>query len=234
MKKPSISVVIPAYNEEKTVGSVAKDALRELAKLFADYEVVLVDDGSKDTTGKIIDSLAKENRHVRSLHHKKNKGFTGAMKTSFKSARKDLIFLAPADGQFDFSKLKKFVEAIKNYDVVLGYGKYGKTRGGNLIRKIISGIFHLISRVVLGIKFKEISSVSLWRREVIESVKVNSEDKSAMFLPEIIYKALGKGYRFTQVPQIWRKRQGGKAKGANIKVIIKTFVGLFKLRFSGQ
>jgi glycosyltransferase involved in cell wall biosynthesis len=225
MNKPSISVVIPAYNEEKTVESVAKDALRALSELCNDYEVVFVDDGSSDATGKIIDSLAKENRFVRSIHHQKNQGFTGVIKTSFQSAKKDLIFLAPADGQFDFGELRKFVKAIKDYDVVLGYRK---EKEENLVRKINSIAFHLISRIVLGIKFKEISSVSLWRRKVIKSIKVESEDRSAMYLPEIIYKALNKGYKFTQVSHIWRKRQRGKAKGANPLMIAKTFLAMAK------
>lgn len=235
MNKPSISIVIPAYNEEKTVKNVAKDALTSLSKLCHDYEVVLVDDGSLDATGKIIDSLAGENRHIRSIHHKKNKGFTGAIKTSFRSAKKNLIFFAPADGQFNFGELGKFVKAIKNYDVVLGYRK---EKEENLIRKINSIAFHLINNIVLGIKFKEISSVSLWRREVATSIKVNSEDRSAMFLPEIIYKAMHKGYKFTQVSHVWRKRQGGKAKGANPLMIFKTFWAMIRfwleIRFSGK
>ncbi len=229
--KESISVVIPAFNESVTIESVAKEAQRELKDIAKDYELVLVDDGSRDGTGEIIDRLAKRDKHIRAVHHKENRGFTGAIKTSFKSARKDLVFLAPADGQFDFSELKKFVVAIPQYDVAIGY-RIRNEEG--LVRKLNSRVFHLLCRFLLGIKFKEISSVSLWRRNVIQSIKVKSHDRSAMFLPEVIHKALKKKYKFVEVPINWRPRMGGIPKGSGLRMILKTIKRMIQFWFEAR
>ena len=98
VEQESISVVIPVYNEEQTIKDVVKGAVIILSQLKMDYEIVLVNDGSKDKTGKIIEKLAKRNKHIRVKHHNFNMGFTGAMKSSFASAQKHLVFLAPGDG----------------------------------------------------------------------------------------------------------------------------------------
>lgn len=228
MKVDSISVVIPAFNEEKTIKDVVEDATLILKKLKVDYEIVLVNDGSTDKTGKIIDKLARS-RRVRAIHHKKNKGFTGVMRTCFASARKRYVFLAPADGQFDFAELLKFTKAMDRFDVALGYRIKNKE---SLSRKIMSRLFHILSRSLFGIKFKEISTVSLWKRSVLQSIEVASDDRSAMMLPELIYKAMKKNYQFTEVPISWRARGGGKAKGASIVTIVKTLVGMFRLWYT--
>ncbi len=222
----SVSVVIPAYNEEETIEEVVKDALKNLSILVKDYAVVLVDDGSKDKTGKIIDQLSKKNKKVRAIHHKKNQGFTGAIKTSLKSGTKDLIFLAPADGQFNFKELGAFIKAINGYDCAVGYRIKNEE---TFIRKFNSKGFHLLSRILLNINLKEISTVSMWRKTMIDSLTIDSSQGSAMLLPEIISKAIKRGFKFTEVPIHWYERKGGKSKGANPIVIVKTFIEMLRL-----
>lgn len=226
LKKISISIVIPAFNEEETIKKVVLEAKAALSKITQDFEIVIVDDGSIDNTGKIIDRLGKENRKIKPIHHKKNKGFTGAMKTSLFSATKNLVFLAPGDGQFDFKHLKSFVEKIRDHDIAIGYRT---AKEYSPIRNLNSLSFHLLCRFLFKIKFKEISTVSMWRRSILQGITIESDDRSAMFLPEIIYKSLQKKAKFVEVPITWRLRQGGIAKGANIKVILKTLSQMFKL-----
>lgn len=224
-QKQSISIVIPAYNEEKTVGKVAEKALKETKKLKIDFEIVLVNDGSVDKTRQIINRLARR-KGIRAVHHKKNKGFTGAIKTCFGSASKHFVFLAPADGQYNFEELSLFLDSIKGHDVAVGYRK---KKERNVVRRLNSWSFHFLCKILLNINLKEISSVSLWRREVFNSINIASSDRSAMFLPELISKAIKKKYKFTEVPIKWGKRKGGEAKGANPTMIIKTFFEMFKL-----
>lgn len=229
IEQESLSVVIPAFNEEKNVERVVEETTREIKKLKIPYEIVLVNDGSTDKTAQIIDRLAKR-QNIRAVHHQKNKGFTGAIKTAFASARKHLVLLAPADGQFDFTELPKFIEAIRGYDAALGYRVKNEERWA---RKIKALIFHLpylfLNRYFLGIYFKEFSTVSLWRRRVVQSIDVVSSDRSAMFLPEVISRALKARYRFAEVPIRWRARMGGKEKGTNMVVALKSLFAIMKL-----
>lgn len=227
VENESLSVVIPAYNERDTVEDVVEDATKVLKALKINYEIVLVDDGSTDGTGKIIDRLVKKDRSVRAIHHKLNRGFTGAMRTAFASARKHLVFLAPADGQFDFNQLKSFIDAIRGYDVAIAYRVKNEEP---FSRKLNSLLFHFLCRTLLDIHFKEISTVSMWRRRVVESIKIESDDRSAMMLPELIHKAVKQKYKFIEVPIIWKLRRGGEAKGAGIQTIVKTLIGMFRLK----
>ncbi|MFH1827134.1 MAG: glycosyltransferase [bacterium] len=227
----SLSVVIPAYNEVETIEGVVKDALKVLKKIRINYEIVLVDDGSTDGTGKIIDRLAEKNRFIHAQHHKINKGFTGAMKTCFESARKDLIFLAPGDGGFGFEDLSIFLKAIRGCDAVTAYISRNEE---SFITRLKVLFFHVpytfLCRYLFGIKLREFSSVSMWRRRVLKSVgKIESEDRSAMFLPELVSKALKKNFKFGEVKINWHKRKGGEAKGAKFSVAVRTFFAMLKL-----
>lgn len=225
VERDSISIVIPAFNEKDTIENVAQEATKALKDLKIDYEIVLIDDGSTDGTFEIIDKLAR-NKKVRVIHHKQNKGFTGAMRTAFGSAKKHLVFLAPADGQFDFDQLESFVESIRGYDVAIAYRVKNEE---SFLRKFNSKIFHFLCRTLFNINFREISTVSMWRRRVLQSIEIDSDDASAMMLPELIYKAMQKRYRFIEVPIHWRLRRGGEAKGAGLITIIKTLTGMYAL-----
>ena len=230
VEQESLSIVIPVYNEVETIDAVVKDALSVLKKIKMDYEIILVDDGSTDGTGKIIDRLSKKNRFIQARHHKINKGFTGAMKTCFESARKHLIFLAPGDGGFDFEELPKFLTAIKGCDVVTAYIIRNEESLKTRLKILFFHIpFLLLCRYLLSIKLREFSSVSMWRRRVFESVNIESPDDSAMFLPELISKALKRNYIFGEVQINWYKRKGGEAKGAKFTVAVKTFLAMTKL-----
>lgn len=224
LDQETISVVIPAYNEAETVERVVKDAKAELEKIKIPYEIVIVDDGSTDKTGVIIDKLAKH-KFIRAIHHQKNKGFTGAISTCYKNAKNNLVFLSPADGQFDFKELGQFIESIKGYDVAVGYRIENPEP---VTRKINSKAFHLLCKILLGINLKEISTVIMWRKHILDSLTIESEDRSAMIEPELIAKALKMKYKFIEVPIHFQERKGGVPKGGSPLMIIKTFIGMIK------
>ena len=180
----SLSITIPAFNEEKTIEKVVKEVVQEVSKLFKDYEILLVNDGSKDKTGKIIDFLAKKNKHIKVIHHKMNKGFTGAMKSCLFNAQKNLVFLAPADGQFNFKELHKFIEAIKGYDMVIGYKKESSE---GFYRKFSSKLIYTLYQKLFNVPIREISTVFMWRKNVIDSIKIESADRGSMFLYEFFF-----------------------------------------------
>lgn len=222
----SISVTIPAYNEEKNIETVVKEAIGSVRKITSNYEILLIDDGSTDKTGKIINNLARKNKYIRAIHHKKNKGFTGAMKTCLFNAKKHLVFLAPADGQFNFSQLSKFVEAIRGCDMVIGFKINSKE---SIYRKLGSLAIYTLYKKLFNVPLKEISSVFMWRRRVIESIEIESSDRGAMFLYEFFYKAIQKKFKYVEIPVIWKKRLHGKAKGRGMMNILITLEEMFKL-----
>ena len=224
-----ISITVPAYNEEATIEKVSKEALSSVSKLTDKYELVLVNDGSTDQTPQIMEKLKEEfPGKVVTVHHEKNKGFSGAMKSCYENAKGDLIFLGPADGQFDYQELKLFVEQIRKKDIVVAYRVVNEEK---FYRKFYSFFYHLISKVLYGIRLKEFSSCILYTKKVRDSIAINADPFSCLFLPEFMYKSIKKGYRIGQVPIHFHKRKGGVQKGTNVKMIIKTLSEMVKFWF---
>jgi glycosyltransferase involved in cell wall biosynthesis len=227
MFQDSISIVIPAYNEEATIVSVVEEA-RDVLKIITEaYEVLVVDDGSTDQTGILADEIARADpEHVRVIHHETNKGFAGAIKTCYGNASKDWVFLAPADKQVDLSELKNFVALTDGMDIVVGYRKH---RADGWRRELNSYIFHLLCGIFFGIKLKQISTSKLYRRSLLESIPLQAAPSSAMIEPEVIFKAMQRGARMCEVGMNHYPRAAGKPKGTGVRMIINTFGEMFRL-----
>lgn len=220
----SISVTIPAYNEEENIKNAIEEAYNFLIKLNRDFEIVIINDGSKDKTGVIAESLKPKYPQLKVYHHKLNRGFAGAIKSCYKMATKDLVYLAPADGQVKIEELSKFLDSIQDSNVVVGYRIQ---RPESFKRRLPSIVFHFLLHNLLGIKVKEISTCILYRKPVLDSIE--TEAKSAFLEAEIIYKAQKKGYKIKEVGINYYPRVAGKSKGDNPVVIIKTVLDLLRL-----
>lgn len=224
--KKHLTITIPAYNEEKNIETVIQNVLSAMRKLNVSFDLLLVDDGSRDKTGSTMEKLKKNNKEIsKIIHHKKNKGFSGAMLSCYKNAKGDCIFLGPGDGQFNYNEVEKFMEKIKTCDIVVGFRTVNQE---SFQRKFNSLVFHLICKMLFGIKLKEFSSCIMYTKKVRDSISITADPFSCLFLPELMYKAEQKKYRFSQVPIHFYKRKDGLAKGNNIKVVIRTFRELFR------
>ena len=220
----SVSVVIPAYNEEENISAVIKKSLQTLKKVSNDYEVVVVDDGSTDQTGKILDEIAKANKAVKAFHQGKNKGLGEALKTGYANAHKEFVFYIPADGQISVEELPNFLEQTDRADVVIGYHR---KRADPLKRKLKSGVYHFLLKLLFGLNFRLTTSSKLYRKKVLDSIKL--EAGSAFVEPEILFKAKKKGYRFAEVPVEHYPRVAGKSKGDSPIETARTLYDLFKM-----
>ena len=226
LTKESISITVPAFNEEETIEAVVREALEVLSGITTDYEVLVVDDGSNDATPEIADRLALEERAVRVIHHRENTGFTGAIKSCFENARCDLIFLAPADRQVNLSELSKFVDLIGDCDIVAGY--FIK-RADPFYRSFYSWGFHLLCHLLFGIKQRQISTLSLWRRSVSEKINIESRPPGTMVVTELFSKATRMGCTIKEVGIVHYPRTTGEPKGESLSVIVRTFLGMLHL-----
>lgn len=222
----SISIVIPAYNEEENISWIIRDTFKNLPKFFRDYEVIIVDDGSKDKTGIIADHLSKKYPKL-SVIHQKNGGYSQAMLSGIKVAKKEFIAYMPADGQFGISDMRYCFEHLKNNDLVLGY------RGGRpdyTIKRMILSYGYLMLLVFLfKIKYMDVGWVNIWRREKLRRLKLNGTG-GIFILTEIVVKFMRKGYQIVEAPSFYHPRLKGEVKNAKFKVVWKTFMNALKLR----
>ena len=222
----SISVFFPCYNEQDNITRVVEQALSVLEKLKADFEVIIVDDGSSDSTGQIADEIAGQKDRVKVVHHGTNLGYGAALQSGFKAATKELVFYTDGDGQFDINEMPPLLRLMEQYDIV---SCYRLNRQDNLIRKINGWCWTKLVCLLFGMKIRDIDcAFKLYKREIFDNIKVVST--GALIDAEILARAVRKGYRVTQRGIHHYPRTAGAQTGANLRVILRAFKELLRLR----
>ncbi len=225
---PTISAVLPAYNEEKIIADSATSMAATLAGLTDDYEVIVVDDGSRDATRQIVESLSAQNACIRCVNHSVNRGYGAALGTGFAAATKELIFLTDGDKQFDAREVAGFLPHIEEADLVIGYRA---PRMDPPMRRFNAWGWNLLVRLLFGYVARDVDcAFKLFRRSILEDVRV--ESIGATFSAEFLIKARRRGYRFKELQATHFPRTAGKATGAKPSVILRAFRELIVLRLT--
>ena len=229
---PSLSIVLPAYNEEANAARAVEQVSAVAQQLGMDYEIILVNDGSSDRTGEIGRELAQRIPNFQLVEHYPNRGYGGSLKAGFAAAAKELIAFVPADNQFDFGEINLLLEQIEEADIVSGHRA---ERQDTLIRRFNAFGWNMMVRLLFGYLCRDIDcGFELFRREILEHVTIVSD--GAMIDTELLAGAKARGYRITDVEVTHLPRVIGEATGANVKVIVKAFRDLarFRLRLSRE
>ncbi len=222
----SLSVVLPAYNEEANVERAVEGVSSVAQQLGIDYEIILVNDGSTDRTGEIARELMQRVPSFRLVEHYPNRGYGGSLRAGFAAAVGDLIAFVPADNQFDFREISRLLERLDEADIVSGYRA---ERQDTFIRKLNGFGWNMLVRLLFGYLCRDIDcGFKLFRREVLERVTLASD--GAMIDTEFLAGARARGFRIAEVPVIHLPRVAGEATGANLKVIAKAFRDLVRFR----
>lgn len=219
----SLSAILPAHNEEVAIASTVKSVLQTLASWMTDFEVIVVNDGSQDRTGALLDDMAAADPHVRVIHHAANLGYGAALVSGFEASGKDLVFFMDADGQFDIRDLERFFPLLVRYDAVLGYRI---KRQDTWMRKVNALGWKLLVRLIFGIQVRDVDcAFKLYNGKFFREHRL--ETRGAMINTEILYKFTRAGYTYTQLGVHHLPRKGGKATGAKPVVILRAFRELF-------
>lgn len=221
----SITIAIPAYNEEENIEWVVVDALKSLPKYFGDFEIVAVDDGSTDKTGIILDSLAANHKTVRVIHQP-NGGYSKAMLTGIMASKKDFVAYMPADGQFLVDDMRHCFEKMDKNDLTLGYR--GSRPDYTAKRIIFSYGYLLLLLFLFGIRWIDIGWVNIWRTKEVQKLKINAAG-GIFILTEIVVRFMRKGLRIDEAPSYYHVRKAGEVKNAKMKVVLNTFLSALKL-----
>jgi len=228
MKRYSISIFFPCYNEEENVERVAQEALAVAPKISDDFEIIIVNDGSRDRTGEIAERLAGEYPEIRAINHDQNKGYGAALQTGFNSATKELVFYTDGDGQFKIEEITKLLPLVEKYDIVSGYRI---NRRDPFIRKINAFLWGTMVNMLFEFKVSDVDSAfKLYRRKIFDEITLESQ--GALIDTEILAKAKARGYLITEVGVNHYPRIAGEQTGAKLSVILKAFRELFKLKKS--
>jgi glycosyltransferase involved in cell wall biosynthesis len=222
----SLSVFFPCWNEQASIEPLTRKAVTVLEAIGADYEVIIVDDGSTDQTGQIADRLAAENERIRVIHHPTNRGYGAALQSGFRAASKDWVFYTDGDGQFDLNELPPLLELMDRYDIV---SCYRLNRQEGWLRKFNAFCWTRLVGLLFNLPLKDIDcAFKLYKRSIFDDMELLST--GALIDTEILARAKRKGCRITQVGVRHYPRIAGRATGANPKVVLRAFKELFNLR----
>jgi glycosyltransferase involved in cell wall biosynthesis len=215
----SISVFFPCYNEEANAANTVNKALAVLDKLGADYEVIIVNDGSKDRTGQIADELAAANPRIKAVHHRQNRGYGGAVQSGIRASTKKFVFYTDGDGQFDINEMPPLLPLMEKYDIV---ACWRINRQDPLIRKFNAWCWTKLVNLVFGMRIHDVDcAFKLCKREIFDTMPLYST--GALISAEILARAVRKGYRITQPGVHHYPRTAGVQTGAKLSVIIRAW-----------
>ncbi len=222
---PSLSVVMPAYNEEKVIEKVVRESAEILNNICKDWELIIVNDGSIDKTEEILKNLEKEIKKLKILSYYPNKGYANALREGFKTAKFDYIFYTDSDGQFDLSEIKNYFPLIYENDMVVGYRI---KRNDPYLRKFTSKVYNLMQKFYLKIRAKDINcAFKIFRASFLKSIPLFSEH--FLIDAEFFLRANEVGARYVEVPVQHLKRKEGKSS-VKFKTVFQTLKEMKRLK----
>ncbi len=213
-----LSLILPAYNEEANIEIVVNEALEELPKNFQSFEILVVDDGSKDRTPEIADRLAASQPNlIKVVHHRPNRGYGAALSSGFKAAQGDYLMFMDSDRQFQPVDLKLLAPYLGKADIIAGYRK---KRNDPFYRFLIGYTFNTIVTVFFGIHLRDIDcGFKIFKADVLKSMELTSP--GALINTEIHAKAQRQRRSIIEVGVNHYPRLVGDQSGANVKVILR-------------
>jgi glycosyltransferase involved in cell wall biosynthesis len=221
-----LSVFFPAFNDEDSIVSLIQEAMEAALRVTDNYEIIVVNDGSSDGTAAVLNALAGREPRLRVIHHPRNRGYGGALRSGFESATKDLVFYTDGDGQYDVREMANlFPLMVEGVDVVNGY----KIRRSDNRRRIVLGaIYKFLARCMFGLPIKDVDcDFRLMRREAIQSLTLTST--SGVICTEMVYKLSRAGYRFAETPVHHYPRLHGQSQFFTLRRVARTGYDFFKL-----
>lgn len=227
---PRLSYFFPAHNEEANVRGLVEEALETLPRLADAFEIIVVDDGSRDATGAIADELAAAHPDVvRAIHHPTNRGYGAALLSGFRAARHELVAFTDGDRQFrveDVGRLTERLAAPDGPDVVAGYRI---RRADPPIRTLYARAYRLANRIFFGLRVRDVDcACKLFRREALEGLAV--ESGGAFFSAELLIKLRARGRRLAEVGVPHYPRTAGSPTGAKPQVVLRAVRDFWALR----
>lgn len=224
---PSLTIVIPAYNEAENLPLVLPAACEFVTSQCRDGRLLIVDDGSQDGTPQVLTKFATHPR-IRVLRHAQNRGLTATLRTGFFAADTEYVTWIPADGQTPLTELRKILSACDGADLTLS--TYRKRPDG-VVRQTMSKTVRVLMQLATGLRDR-IEGPYLFRRRLLDELTLVSQTSAGSIGLEIAVKARLTGKRITTTEIECAPRIAGRSKVANLRNIASYFVEIWRIRRS--
>jgi glycosyltransferase involved in cell wall biosynthesis len=222
----SLSVVLPVFNEEEILEETTCIFLQDLSRLQSDYEIIIVDDGSSDQTGKIADSLAEKIGCLKVIHNPKNLGSGKSLYLGFKEARGELLIGNFADRPFDLKELRNILPLFDDQNTDFVVVARTDRSANTFYRKLTSLLNYWLIRLLFRVRVSDFQFAQIYKKEIIETISIMSTQ--TFVPPELIIKALYNGFKMIEYRSKFYPREKGNAKCGKPKVIFKTLHDIFR------
>jgi dolichol-phosphate mannosyltransferase len=221
-----LSVVMPVYNEEAALEQTLSEHIRVLERLRrSDWEIVCVDDASKDGSAEILDRMSSSDGRIRVIRHSQNRGIYESFDDLFRNAKGTYIYMTGSDGQWPAENIERMLPLLsRGADLIVGV-RQNRNRIYGLKRRIVSHAFNFLPRVLFGVRTADAGSIKLGRRDVFQFELIS---RSPFAEAERIIQARMRGYRVEFVPILFRSRNGGKEYGAKWSNVRRSLQDLFR------
>ena len=221
----SLSAFFPARDEEANLLPMAQAMLRVLPAVAERWELIIVDDGSRDATGALADELARAHPEVRVIHHPVGRGYGAAIRSGLRAARHDYVFFTDGDRQFDPAEITALIARVDGADVVVGYRH---ARSDPLGRRLNSAAWNLLVRALFRLPVRDVNcAFKLFRRAALDGIEPEAD--GAMVSTELLARICRRCLRVVEVPVGHFPRRAGAPSGARPRVVARAFVELVRL-----
>jgi glycosyltransferase involved in cell wall biosynthesis len=223
--RPALSFVFPVFDEVDNVGAVLESACTIGRRLGDDFEIVVVDDGSRDGSADVMDAWSARDPRVRVVRHAVNAGYGAALRSGLGAAKGALVFFSDADLQFDLAEVEDLLGHTRDFDIVAGYRS---PRRDPWPRLVIARVWAGLVRGLFGLRVRDIDcAFKVFHRRVVDELPLASV--GAFINTELLVRARAAGFRIHQVPVSHRRRRHGRQTGAHPRVILKAGLELLRL-----
>jgi glycosyltransferase involved in cell wall biosynthesis len=226
MSNSSITVFLPAFNDEQSIAELITNALDTLSSLSDDFEVLVVNDGSSDSTREVLEELASRFSTLNVIHHERNRGYGAALRSGFTHASKELIFYTDGDGQYDVRELAVLYPLMTaSVSVVNGYKI---KRSDSRFRVVVGAAYNWLARVLFKLPIRDVDcDFRLMRRQAVQQLDLVSS--SGVICVELVRKLASAGCRFAEAPVHHYSRKHGRSQFFTFRRVGKTAVDFFVL-----
>jgi glycosyltransferase involved in cell wall biosynthesis len=227
MQDRKLSLVLPAHNEAENIEAVVSRALDVLPRVVRDVEILVVNDGSQDETGAIIDRLASEHPEVQAIHHPVNRGYGAALTSGFRAATGDSIMFMDSDRQFDIADINALLPYVPYYDIVAGYRIQ---RRDPFYRRLYGKLFGLVVWVLFGVHLRDTDcAFKIYRADLLNTIELTTP--GALINTEMLARSKRRGATIVEVGVNHYPRYAGESSGGSPRVVFRAMGETIRLWF---
>ena len=224
-QKKSITIIVPAYNEENNLAKTIGRYNNIVKTLFDDYEFIIFNDCSSDKTGQIADELTKKNKNIRVIHNKKNMGVGYSYREGIKLSQKDYLTYFNGKGEYLDSSIRDILSHTGEADIIISY--IGNPKIRPFYRRIISNTSVILLNLISGINLKYYTGSAIYKTEIVKNIKTNTDSNCIIYFAEILIKMLRKGCSYKEVPFYIKTTGTGFFRIKNLATVLFGMAKLF-------